>query len=257
MLMNTLPMRNSWRVVTAAVIAFFCIWEIYVWVAQLPTYILPPPSAVFRALVLYHRLILYSTLTTLTEMLLGLTLGVLLGLLLAVPLVYSTVLRGVGFPLLIALEGTPKLALAPIIVIWFGAGLEAKVALATLLAFFPVAVHLSRGLRAVDEEVELFVRSLCAPEWKVFWKVRLPAAVPFLFDALRLAIPSAMVGAVIGEFISSRAGLGYILLTAVGGLNMTLAFASLLVMATISASGYLILLPLEHRRLLWRPLSQR
>jgi NitT/TauT family transport system permease protein len=132
-----------------------------------------------------------------------------------------------------------------------------KIALAALLAFYPFVVHLSRGLRAITEETEQFIRCLCVPEWKVFLKVRLAAALPSLFDALRLALPGAMIGAVVGEFVSSQHGLGHTLLVAVGGLNMALAFAALLAMALIPATGYLFLLPLERRWLLWLPPWQR
>jgi len=232
------------------VTAIFFGWELYVKVAQIPAYILPPPSVVWRALMLHHNLILTDAVVTLTEMLVGLALGLLIGSALAVPLAYSPHLRDATFPLLIALEGIPKLALAPIVVIWLGIGLVAKIALVALVTFFPLLVQLSRGLRALDEEVELFIRTLCAPEWKVFLKVRMPAALPFLFDALRLAIPLAMVGAVISEFISSEQGLGHMLLTAVGELNMALAFVALLTMAAIAVSGYVIMLSLEW---LWLP----
>jgi NitT/TauT family transport system permease protein len=183
----------------------------------------------------------------------GLSTGVLVGTALAVIFTQSRVIRDVGFPLLIAFDGTPKVALAPILIVWTGLGLASKIVLAAALAFYPVTVHLTRALRSVDEEVLLFVRTIQPPTWRLYSKVLFPAAVPALFDALRQAIPLAMVGAVIGEFISSDEGLGHTLLRAVNTLNMALGFAAFLMMSMISAGCYLLLHPIERRFLRWLP----
>jgi NitT/TauT family transport system permease protein len=135
--------------------------------------------------------------------------------------------------------------------------LAAKAFLVVLIVCFPTAITLARGLRSVDEETLLFAQMLCAPNWRIIWKIHLPAAIPSLFDSFRLSIPLAMVGAVIGEFISSDGGLGNILLVAISTLNMPLAFASLLAMSIATMLCYLPLLPFERYLLRWQPLWQR
>jgi NitT/TauT family transport system permease protein len=235
------------------VVMLLIVWEVVVRVGDIWPYILPAPSAVARAALLHGPLLLSAARVTFVEMVVGLSVGTLVGITLAVIFTQSRTVRDVGFPLLIAFDGTPKVALAPILIVWTGLGLTPKIVLAAALAFYPVTVHLTRAMSSVDEEVILFVRALQPQTWRLYQKVFFPAAVPALFDALRQAIPLAMVGAVIGEFIASEEGLGHALLTAVNTLNMALGFAAFLLMSMISAGCYLMLRPFERRFLRWLP----
>jgi NitT/TauT family transport system permease protein len=238
-------------------IALVGLWSVVIRLADTPPYVLPSPTSVLLAFGEHQDLILRHLRITIVEVFLGVGLGVFAGVLVALAMATSRTVRHLVYPLLLAFEGVPKIALAPIIVVWLGTGLVSKVALAALLPFFPVVVQLTRGLRAIDEHVYLFMHSLQPSRWRLFWKVRLPAATPSLLDALRLAVPLAMIGAIVGEFISSSGGLGFLILFAIGNLDMALAFAVLIVIAVISGLVHPAVTMLEHLYLRWLPPAQR
>ncbi len=156
-------------------------------------------------------------------------------------------------PLLIALQSVPKVALAPIVLVWLGLGIESKLAIAWLVAFFPIVVDTAAGLRATPRELLELARSLRASPWQIFTKVQFPAALPYVMTGAKVAVTLAVIGAVIGEFIGSSEGLGHLLLTATSQINTPLAFAALVALAALGVLSYLAVVLVEWLLRSWLP----
>jgi len=243
--------------VLSVVMVIATLWQLAVTVLHIRTYILPRPTAIIDAFAEHLHELTRATAVTVIEVAAGLLIAVALGTLVALPLALFRGLRQSVFPFLMALSGVPKVALAPMLVVWLGLGLESKVGLSALLAFFPITLHATRGLCALSEEAELFLRALCVSQWRAFYKIRLPAAGPSMLDGLRLAAPAATIGAIVGEFISSGAGLGYVVVVAMGQLQTALGFAALVCIALVASAPHVLIALIERRWLRWIPASQR
>jgi ABC-type nitrate/sulfonate/bicarbonate transport system permease component len=233
------------------------IWETVVVFAGIPAYILPAPTAVGRALIMHPGLIATNATATFTEALSGLIAAIVIALLAAFPLGLSRTVRHGVLPILMALQSIPLIGVAPFIVFWLGTGFTSKAVLAALLAFLPISIRLSSALWSVDEQTELFMRSLGGPRIKILLYLRFPASLPSLLDSLRLAMPGALVGALVGEFIGSSRGLGFQLLAALGRLDLPLAFALLFVLSLLAASTHAIVTTMEESLLPWLPQHRR
>jgi ABC-type nitrate/sulfonate/bicarbonate transport system permease component len=227
-------------------------WEVGVRVFHVPDYILPPPSHIFLSFVNNFPLICFHSATTLYELVAGLLIGGSGGFLLGVLSFYFRSFGQAIRPLVIASQVIPVFAIAPLLVIWFGYGIWPKIIVAALIIFFPILTNVSDGLRAVDEELVDFLRSLGAREWQIFCKLRLPAALPFLFSGLKVGGTLSLVGATIGEWIGAERGLGYLMIQANALLRVDLVFAAIVAITLI---GVLILFTVnaaERRLLRWR-----
>jgi NitT/TauT family transport system permease protein len=179
---------------------------------------------------------------TLYETFVGFILAVIVGVVAAALIVVIPGLRDIVMPLLIIAQIVPKVAIAPILLIWFGYGLLPKVVIAFLVAFFPVVVNTAAGLAAVEKELLDLGHSLEASRWQIFWKFRIPSALPDLFSGMKIAITLAVIGAVIGEFVGGNRGLGYLIIIANQELDTPLAFAALFI---LSAAGILLYAAVE------------
>ena len=157
------------------------------------------------------------------------------------------------YPLLIALQSVPKVALAPILLVWLGTGIESKLAIAWLVAFFPIVVDTAAGLRSTPRELLELARSLRATRTQIFFKVQFPAALPFVVSGAKVAVTLAVIGAVIGEFVGSSEGLGNLLMSASSQINAPLAFASLFALAGMGMLAYLIVAIIERLLAPWLP----
>jgi NitT/TauT family transport system permease protein len=188
---------------------------------------LPSPADIVRVSWQQWSLLLRETWPTLLESLYGFMLAVGIGVPMAVCVANSRVLNLSLYPILIATQSVPKVAVAPIVLVWFGLGLESKLAIAFLVAFFPIVVDTATGLQTTPHGLLELARSLRASRWQIFWKVQFPAALPFVFSGAKVAITLAVIGAVIGEFVGSMNGLGNLLLSANSQLNGPLAWAAL------------------------------
>jgi NitT/TauT family transport system permease protein len=175
---------------------------------------------------------------TLYETVLGFLLAAVIGVILSVGIVYSRVLKSAIFPLIVALQIVPKVAIAPLLLIWAGYGISSKVLLALLIAFFPIVVNMVTGLAAVEEELLELCRILQANRWKEFIKVRLPNALPYLFSSLKVASTLAVIGAVIGEFVGGDAGLGYLIIISNTEMRTSMAFVSIVSLSVIGLVLY-------------------
>jgi NitT/TauT family transport system permease protein len=202
-------------------------WQIYTHVFAINRIVLPSPLDILRASILHWDVLLRESWPTFLESVLGFALAVLIGIPFAVGVASSRVLNLTLYPILIATQSIPKVAVAPIILVWFGLGMESKLVIAFLVAFFPIVVDTAAGIRATPPGLLELARSLRASSLQIFLKIQFPAALPFIFAGAKVAVTLAVIGAVIGEFIGSVGGLGNLLLTANSQLDSPLAWAAL------------------------------
>jgi NitT/TauT family transport system permease protein len=213
-------------------------WHFYVVTFDVAPVVLPKPMLVLDATLANWRLIVSEGWITLLESFYGFVLAFVLGVPLAVAIAGSRTLNLMFYPLLIATQSLPKVALAPLILVWLGMGIESKLAIAWLVAFFPIVVDTATGLRNTPAEFMDLATAVRANALQTFWKIRFPAALPFVISGSKVAITLAVIGAVIGEFIGSNEGLGNLLLVANSQVNIPLAFACLIGLAVIGIGLY-------------------
>jgi NitT/TauT family transport system permease protein len=195
--------------------------------------VLDPPSAILRELVVNSPLYTQHTWVTLIEILVGFTLSGLLGVVLAVAIVYSRFLQDTLYPIVLVLQVVPKVAIAPLLVVFLGFGPTPKIVIAVLIAFFPVVIDTVVGMRAVDREMLDLVRVLNGSRLQEFTRVRFPFALPFIFSGLKVAMTFAVIGVIIGEFIGANSGLGYLLILANSQLQTEMSYAALTILSVI------------------------
>ena len=224
----------------AGLLCILLVWQFYVDYFDVASVVLPSPLAILEASQLYFPELMRNTWPTLVECVLGFVLAIGVGIPLAVVLAGSRVLNLTLYPILIALQSVPKVAVAPIILVWFGLGIESKLAIAFLVAFFPIVVDTTAGLHSTPVGFLELARSLRASRRQVFFKVQLPAALPFVFAGAKVAVTLTVIGAVIGEFVGSDAGLGNLLLTANSQLNGPLAWAALIWLSVLGMVLFLL-----------------
>ena len=209
------------------VAAILAIWQIYVSAFGINRIVLPGPLDILHASVNSWSTLLKETWPTFLESVLGFGIAVVIGIPVAVCVANSRVLNLTLYPILIATQSIPKVAVAPIILVWFGLGLQSKLVIAFLVAFFPIVVDTEAGMRATPAGLLELARSLRASSLQIFLKVQFPAALPFIFAGAKVAVTLAVIGAVIGEFVGSLSGLGNLMLTANSQLDSPLAWAAL------------------------------
>lgn len=232
--------NNSLTLTTFAVI--FIAWEAFVQVFNINRVVLPPPSEII-AVMLNMQQGFYvpwekHILATLYEILTGFALAAAIGVFLAILIVYSVVLDRIIFPLIVFIEVLPKIAVAPLLLIWIGYGTEPKIAIAFLIAFFPIVVSTANGLRDIEPDLIDLMMVYEATKMQVFLKVRLPNAIPHIMTGLSIGIASAVIGAIVGEFVAANEGLGFLIVNAQYQLLTSLAFASLFYIALIGLVLY-------------------
>ena len=220
-----------------SILGTLAVWEILTRLSQIPGFILPAPSAIFIEAVTRYPLYLYNSWITFYEMVAGFLLAALVGVFLAVVIVYSRIMRNMIYPQIVVLQIVPKVAIAPLLLIWAGYGITSKVLLALLIAFFPIVVNMVTGLAEIEEELLDLCRILQSGRWQEFSKVRLPNALPYLFSSLKVASTLAVIGAVIGEFVGGAEGLGHLIIIANTELRTSMAFVSLF---CLSILGFLL-----------------
>jgi len=248
-------LSNSWITLFSLVI-FFIVWEAIIQIFDVPRYIMPAPSRVIYQFFRYLPLIWEYTLVTGWETLAGFLVAVLLGVPMAMMVAFSKVLRQTLYPAAVALEMVPKIAFAPLFITWFGFGITPKIIIVFLVCFFPILLNGILGFTSLSPELGYFSRSTGANPLVMFWKIRVPAALPELFVGLKGAAVNATVGATIAEWIGGDAGLGYFIQIASGDLRMDLAFAIIIMLAALGLVLFYIVLLVEKRVIPWH-VSQR
>lgn len=232
------------------------IWEASVLALKIPDYLLPTPSAVVISLVKNFNLLLRHSYVTVYETILGFLLGAAIGITFAILLVYSSYLRSTLLPSLVAFNAFPKVAFAPLLVVWFGLGIFSKVVMAFLISFFPIVINTASGLAQIEPDLVNLLRLMKATQWQTFVKLRLPHSLPAMFDAFKVSIPLAVIGAIVGEYAGAGEGAGYLILLATSRLDTPVVFGILLMIGMISVSLFAIIVLFERFLLRWRP-SQR
>jgi len=234
-------MTQALRLITIA-LGLLLIWQCVVWISGVPKFILPGPMRVAESLITHWTLIAPHAGITAMEIVLGLVCGTVLGGASAISLILFAPLRQWLMPILIASQALPVFALAPLLTLWFGYGLMSKVAMAVLIIYFPVTAAFYDGLRRIDPGWLDMARVMAGPNGlprrSVLLRIRLPAALPAFGSGLRVATAVAPIGAVVGEWVGSSAGLGYLMLHANGRMQTDLMFAALLVLAVMALGLY-------------------
>jgi NitT/TauT family transport system permease protein len=249
-------MSRAWESVGKATLAFMAIllaWQYGAPWARVPTYVLPVPTAIAQKFWQTRAVQLEHLGQTASTTLLGLAAALLVGVLLALLVVYARSLRAVVLPVLAAFNSIPKIAIAPLIVMWFGLDTAPKVVLAFLLALFPIFVNSVTGLSEIEPDMLDLSRLLGGNAWRIFVKVRLWHAAPHIADALKVAFPMALVGSVVGEFIGGNTGAGYLVLSGQMTLDTPLVFAALLSITALAVAGIGAVGVFEWMFLSWRP----
>jgi putative hydroxymethylpyrimidine transport system permease protein len=227
-------------------------WEIIVLAFQLPPYILPSPYLVFKTGYANKSLILSESIPTIIETLLGLLLGTLLGCITAIIMAFFRPLKLWLLPVLLISQAIPTFAVAPLFVIWFGYGLTSKIVTTVLMLFFPIASAFFDGLRRTDTGWLDLAKTMDAKKWRVFWFIRIPAALPSLASGLRVATAIAPIGAVVGEWVGASRGLGYLMLNANARMQIDLMFAALFSIVTFSLLLYFTVDKLLRKAIPWQ-----
>ena len=236
--------------------ATLLVWQLAVWIFEIPRFVLPAPTEIAASLWKWKGVIAMHAGQTLYTTVLGFVFAVFGGLALGVAVGYSRVLYKALYPILIAFNSVPKVAIVPVLVIWFGIGTIPAVITAFMLSFFPIAVNVAAGLATVEPELEDVLRSLGASRRVILFKVGLPRSLPYFFASLKVAITLALVGSVISETIASNAGIGYLMLNASSRFDVPLVFAGLFVIAAMGVAIYAVFAAIETRTTGWATRGQ-
>lgn len=242
----------------AVLLAFLAVWQWLPGVAGVPEFILPPPTKVwseFLRMLANEKLLMHSGITAL-EVVVGFVLGSLLGVIIGFALGISPKTELVLSPYLLALQIAPKVAFAPLFVMWMGFTVYPKILVAILIVFFPVMVNVLTAIRAVDPDLVNLGRSFSASRWQIFSMIEYPTTLPPLFSGLRIGATLAVIGVVVGELVGGNMGLGYLLTFGEGQGNTAMVFVAIIMLTVIGIAAYGAVVLVERRVLHWVPRAQ-
>jgi NitT/TauT family transport system permease protein len=232
------------------------LWEFVVWAFNVKPYLVPAPSAVLKRIAAQPGLFAGNSWHTLQEIMIGFAAAIVVGVVLGILLESWPALARTVYPLLVSTQTIPKVALAPLFMIWFGFDMLPKIMITFLIAFFPVIVDTAGGLASVDPELMRLAHVMRGNPWRTFWKVRLPSALPQMFAGIKVASTLAVVGAVVGEFVGADRGLGWLLIQANGQADTSLAFAAILLMAIMGTLVFEAVVIAEKLAIPWHVKTQ-
>jgi NitT/TauT family transport system permease protein len=224
----------------AVVIAVLALWEVGTRLLRVPPFLLPTPSAIAISMEVNASLLLFNGWVTTVEIALGFLLSIVIGIPLALGIFLWPPFSRSILPLLVSSQAMPKVAVAPLFLVWFGFGLLPKVLIAFLIAFFPIVINTAVGLASIEPEKIQLARSMGFGAVSTFFKFRLPSALPAIFGGLKISITLAVVGAVVGEFVGGDAGLGYLLMVANGSMDTQLLFAGIVALTILGVVLFLL-----------------
>lgn len=249
------PIRSERLLAPLVLILVIALWALIVRWGDYKPFVLPGPDAVAKRFVIAVRdgTLLYHTLVTLREVVLGMTLGLTFSFTMGYALAKSPTLERIISPYLVASQAVPTVALAPLLIIWFGNGTASKVLVCAVTVFFPVLINTIVGIRSVDARLRDVMRSFRASPWQTFVMLELPAALPVLLGGLKVGVTLSVIGAVVGEFVGSDRGLGFLVNLARGLFDTPLMFVAILTLMVIALALYLLVSALERWLLRWRP----
>ncbi len=253
------PLEGAWRwaLPAAVLLGLVGLWEGLVRLLGVPRWLLPPPSAIASELYASKALLWGHTLVTLKEVLSGFVLAFALGVGLALAIAYSRTMERSLYPLVIASQTVPIIAIAPLLLIWVGYGLWSKVIVVAVISFFPIVVNTVDGLKSVDPDMVNMMRTLGASRWQLFTKLQFPASLPLLFSGTRIAIAVSVIGAVIGEWVGASAGLGYLMVVSAPYFLTARIFAAIFLLSAMGVGLFLAVGALERLLLPWYHTEKR
>ena len=222
-------------------VAAVVFWEIAVRTLSIPSYLLPAPSTIIESMVKNSAVLIKESIGTTLEILLGFALSVAVGIPLALAIYLWRPFARAIYPVLVSSQAVPKVAIAPLFLVWFGFGLLPKVLIAFLIAFFPVVINTAMGLAALEREKIYLAQSMGMGPFATFFKIQLPNAMPSIFAGLKISITFAVVGAVVGEFVGGQGGLGYLLLIANGNMDTPLLFGGIVALTVLGVVLFLLI----------------
>jgi len=226
-------------------VALLVIWEAATYLFAIPAYLVPAPSAILRSMDTNSAVLIKESIGTTFEILLGFALSVAVGVPLALAIYLWRPFARAVYPVLVSSQAVPKVAVAPLFLVWFGFGLLPKVLIAFLIAFFPVVINTAMGLASLEREKIYLAQSMGFGPIATFFKIQLPNAMPSIFAGLKISITFAVVGAVVGEFVGGQGGLGYLLLIANGNMDTALLFAGIVALTVLGVVLFLLIGLLE------------
>ena len=242
----------GWLLPIALLVLVLAGWEIGVRITDTPRWFLPAPSEVASETVESRKLLWAHTRTTLTEVLVGYGIAAVVGVISAIGIASSRIAERAIYPAIVASQAIPIIALAPILLIWFGYGLTPKVIVVVLLCFFPIAVNMADGLRAIDQDAVALLRSMGANRWQIMRIVRIPTSLPYLLSGLRIAAAVSVIGAIVGEWVGASSGLGYLMTRSASQFQTPLLFAAVGISAVLGITLFGIVALSERWLLPWR-----
>lgn len=247
----------TWLPALGILLALVGLWEAYVRLAMVPKWLLPAPSVIVLTLVGHRQMLWEHTLVTLLEVILGFGVSLLGGVGLACGMAFSRTLERTFYPLIIASQTIPIIVIAPLLLIWVGYGLLPKVIVVALIAFFPLVVNVLDGLKSADPDMLNLLRVMGATRWQMFINVQWPAALPLLFSGARVAIAVSVIGAVIGEWVGSSQGLGYLMIRSKPQFLTERVFAAVVLLSVMGVALFGLVGVLERLAIPWWHHAQR
>jgi len=236
-------------------IAVLILWELITHVFSVEPFVLPAPSAIMHELVNQQALLASSALVTAEEIVYGFLLSMIVGVFMALLIVRFDWLGRAVYPLMVLFQNVPKIALAPLFILWFGYDLAPKLLLIVVMAFFPVALNMLVGLQSVDPNLVTLLKSVGASRNEILWRIRIPNSLPYLMSGLKIGVTLASIGAIVGEFAGASAGLGYLILFASTQMETALVFAAVVEVSILGMICYYAVEFIEWRFISWAPKS--
>ncbi len=242
---------QEWLPPGLVILGAFVLWEGLVALLRIPVFILPGPTAVWAAYLKWQEAIWFNAAQTLYTTLVGFGLALAGGMGLGLAIGYSTLVYRALYPLLVAFNSVPKVAIVPVLVIWFGIGTIPAILTAFLISFFPIVVNVATGLATLEPELQDVLRSLGATKREIFLKIGIPRSLPYFFASLKVAVTLAFVGAVISETVAANRGIGYLMIAASSRFEVPLVFAGLVVVAAMGVALFVLFAVIERQLTGW------
>ena len=234
------------------IIGFLLFWEAAVRLLGVRSIILPPPSQIIEVIIERYQVLLSNLWPTLILTLVGFGLSVVGGIFVAVMITYSQIVRRAFYPVIVISQVIPKIAIAPLFIAWFGTGTVSGLLLAFLITFFPMTINAAMGFQSVDEDIHKMAKTFMGSRWQIFWKIRMPNALPYIFGGMKISVTLAIIGVIVSEFVASQEGIGYLIKLAGGLLDTPLMMAAITVLSISGLILYWIIAATERRIVYWQ-----
>jgi NitT/TauT family transport system permease protein len=233
-------------------VAMLLLWEAVVRELHIRSIILPPPSEVLVVMFERHELLLTHLWPSLYMTVLGFALSVIGGILGAVLITYSSIVRKGFYPIIVVFQIVPKIAIAPLFIAWFGTGTMSSLLLSIIITFFPMTINSALGFQSIDEDMHRMARAFMGSDWQIFWKIRMPNALPYIFSGMKISITLAIIGVIVSEFVASQQGIGYLIKLAGGLLDTPLMVAAIAALSISGLALYGLIALAERHSIYWQ-----